>query len=112
MDPREDNLFETKIKKTVNLVKVNGWHFLFLDLWWTVTRQSLEGFKSFTLNLRLMHEACKKCIACLNYEVKAADSQLETYLLTKQTCRPQRVPYLTSDPKYTKGSIVYSHTLR
>ena len=75
-----------------------------------MTRQSLEGFKSFALNLRLMHEACKKCIACLNYEVKAADSQLETYLLTKETGRPQRVHYLTSDPKYTKRSIVDSQT--
>ena len=77
-----------------------------------MTRQSLEGFKSFTLNLSVMHEACKKCITCLNYEVKAADSQLEAYLLTKQTGRPQRVHYLTSDRKYTKRSIVYSQTLR
>ena len=74
-------------------------------------QKSLEGFKSFALNLRLTHEACKKCIACLNYKVKAADSQLETDFLTKQTGRHQRVHYLTSDLKYTKPSIVYSQTL-
>ena len=42
MNLREKKFFETKIKRAVNLIKINGL---------AVTRRSLEGFKSFALNL-------------------------------------------------------------
>ena len=52
-----------------------------------------------------MHEACKKCVACLILQVQAANCQLKADLQTKQTGHHQRVLYLTSAPKYNKRSL-------
>ena len=46
------------------------------------------------------------------YKVKLIDDKLETDLYIKPTDRHQYLHYLSSQPKHTKCSIVYSKTLR
>ena len=72
----------------------------------------MKDLNNFTPNLSFTHEASKNCIPFLDLKVKLIDGKLETDLYMKPTDRHQYLHYLSSHPKHTKGSIVYSQILR
>ena len=72
----------------------------------------MKGLNNFTHKLSFTHEASKNCIPFLDLKVKLIDGKLETDLYMKPTDHYQYLHCLSSHPKHTKHSIVYSQTLR
>ena len=112
MDEVEQKFLETQSKKPLIWLRyIDDIFFI-----WTHGEQELERFlkdlNNFTPNLSFTHEASKNCIPFLDLKVKLIDGKLETDLYMKPADCHQYLHYLSSHPKHTKRSIIYSQTLR
>ena len=83
---------------------------------WIHGENSLKNFMmefdNFNPNIKFTYEFSEASISFLDPHVILSDGKLQTSLYVKPTDRHQYLHFRSSHPKYTKRSIVYSHTLR
>ena len=72
----------------------------------------MEKFNNFTPNLRFTYKSSEKNISFPDLIITASQRKLKTTLHIKSTDRHQYLHYTSSHSEHTKGSVVFSQTLR